>query len=232
VALLRPIRYYVTRGSLTTPTCALHPRKISPARRSRATLRRELAHRQDIDRSAPRTQRSPDAAHPAGSAKPSGVDECPRWMLAGDQTSPRWILGTLGARPGRPPSRRRNRPRATGTSAPAESSSRDAAALRACVMNRTCVRRIGRPADGTCTNRCLCVQCAAAGLAKWLKQTDCSASRLQRELRGTSAFGPGCARLVARKEAMPRVRAGGIASLRRCPAGRAPRDEALDRGRV
>jgi hypothetical protein len=73
-----------TRGSLTTPTCALHPRKTSPARRSRATLRRELARRQDIDRPALQKQRSLDAARPAGSAKPSGEGGCTRRILASD----------------------------------------------------------------------------------------------------------------------------------------------------
>jgi hypothetical protein len=156
--VLWPIRYYVTRGSLTTPTCALHPRKTSAARRSRATLRRKLAHRQDTDRHALPTQRLPDAAHQGDSVEPSGVGAQPRDDRPDPSLPPR-TWGSRSARPGRPPSRPRNRPRATGTSGPVAASSRDAAAHRACAMNRTCVRRLGPSSDGIDANRCLCALC-------------------------------------------------------------------------
>ena len=214
MALLRPIRYYVTRGSLTTPTCALHPRKTYPARGSRATLRRELARRQGIDRPAQQTQRSPDAVHRDDSSEPFDADAQPCGDGIGHRRSPPMNIGETrwSTRPGRPPSRRRNRPRATGKSGPAATSSQDAAALRVCVMNRTCVRRVRPPADGTYANRCLCARCAVATPTKWLNHADCGVLSLQRELRRALAFGPRCspgsADWCSKRGDAPRARGG------------------------
>src|ERR1700722_12979426 len=98
-------------------------------------------------------------------------------------------------------------------SGPAAAPSGDATALRVCVMNRTYVRRVRTPADGTHTNRCLCAQYAAPMPMKWLNQADCDVSRLQRELRGTFRFRAGGGRLTNRRDAMPPARGGGIHPL-------------------
>ena len=233
---------------MKTPPRAEVPRKISPVRRSRATLRRELAHRQDIDRPALQTQQPPGAAHLDDSVEPFDADAQPRGHRTG-RRSPPMNRGKArqSTRPGRPPSRRRNRPRATGKSGPAATSSRDATAHLVYVMNRTYVRRIRRPADGTRTNRCLCAQGAVTRPANWLNQAVCGASYLQRELHGTLCFGPGTAMRgsLAPGELGPRCAARLIVQKRRCPprargasapltlsAGRAPRARSAESRRV
>ena len=60
-----------TNGSSRTLPRADAPRKISPARRNRAILRRELAHRQDTNTPAHAAPRSQHASRPAGCAKAS-----------------------------------------------------------------------------------------------------------------------------------------------------------------
>jgi hypothetical protein len=112
-------------------------------------------------------------------------DVQPRWNRVGHRSLP--TGETRSTRPGRPPSRR-DRPRAAGTSAPPAASSRDAAARRACVMNRTYVRRIGLPPDGMYTNRCLCVLCAVIRSMKWLNHAGLSLQSMQRELQGDLCF--------------------------------------------
>jgi hypothetical protein len=113
---------FSTSGSLRNPSRTERPRKISSAGGSRATLRRELARRQDIGIPAQHQQQPPDAAHPDDSVEPSGADAHPCGHRD-DHRNPRWRLQAAWcALPGRPPSRRRSRPRATGTSAPAAAS--------------------------------------------------------------------------------------------------------------
>jgi hypothetical protein len=167
-----------TRGSLTTPPRAAQPRKISSARRSRATLRRELVRRQDTGIPAQQTQRSPDAARPVGSVEPSGVDGCRGQPRAGHWLHPGKIRLRLSARPGRPPSRPRNRPRATGKSASAAAFAPDAATSWACAMSRTCVRTVGRASDGTRTNRCLGAMGSSRSPVKWLGHAESRAREL------------------------------------------------------
>lgn len=60
----------------------------------------------------------------------------------------------LPARPGRPPSRRRSRPRATGTSGPDPAPQTGAARAVMGWLKRTCVRTVGVLSDGTDTNTC------------------------------------------------------------------------------
>jgi hypothetical protein len=103
-----------TKDSVRNPPCAEHPHKISPARRSRATLRRELAHRQDTNTPAHAAPQPQDASRPTGCATASCADALPA------PSRRRSTLHRYGAirqaRPGRPPSRRRSRPRAARTS--------------------------------------------------------------------------------------------------------------------
>ena len=165
---------------MKTPPRAAYPRKLSPARRNRATLRRELARRQDTGTPVHETQRSPGAAHPADSVVPSDGDEHLRRSRAGHRSLPRLNRST---RPGRPPSRRNSHPRAAGTSALAVAFLRDAAALRICVMNRTCVRTIGALADGIDANRCTCACSGCCSSRKWLVHARSSDRAVQRELQ-------------------------------------------------
>lgn len=144
-----------TRGSLTTPPCAEPPRKISQAGRSRATLRRKLAHPQDTNTLAHERRPLPDVAPPAGFAEPSGGDDEHYRPSPPGQTRSR-TPQTRQARPDRPPSRPRNRPRATGTSEPNATPSGAAGGASVCSMNRTCVRTVGGPSDGTDANTCTC----------------------------------------------------------------------------
>lgn len=146
------------------------------------------------------------------------MDVQPHGHRAGQRNPPTYTGRTgktRSARPGRPPSRRRNRPRATGRSGPTATSWPDAAALRVCVKNRTCVRRVCTPSDGTRANRCLCGLCALDVPAKWLNQADSGAWNLQRELRGISCLLElERRRPVVQKRTMPPARAGGIAFWR------------------
>ncbi len=121
-----------------------YPRKISRAERSRATLRHELARPQDRRTPAHAAPRHRDAACPTGSAEPPGADARPAPAASSAGRTP----VTRQARPGRPPSRRRSRPRATGTSGSGAGLQRSAARTVVCRMNRTCVRTVGARSDG------------------------------------------------------------------------------------
>jgi hypothetical protein len=151
VALLCP---FGTNGPRRTPTAHRSTRKARRARRSRATLRRELARPQDTNTPAREAPPLQGVSHKVGSAESLDVDgsHCP--------TLPSRISATWCTRPGRPPSRPpsrpRGHPRAAGTSAPVAGRFRGAARLPVCSMNRTCVRTVGVRSDGTHANTCLC----------------------------------------------------------------------------
>ncbi len=171
VAMALVTRPFVTGGFLTTPPRAHHPRKIAPARGNRATLRRELARRQDTGTPVPPPPLFPGAAHRAGSAIPSCADAPARHPPHGYPSRSRRSRSapaTRCARLARPPSREHHRPQATRMRAPAAASAPAAAALRVCAMNRTCVRTVAPPSDSTEANRCLCAYRCVLTALKWL----------------------------------------------------------------
>jgi hypothetical protein len=163
------------------------PRKICRAERSRASLRRELAHPQDTNTPAHERRPLPDAGSSIGFAASFGADGH-HWSSLLDQARSR-TRQARQARPDRPPSRPRSRPRATGTSEPGVPPAEGAARAPACSMNRTCVRTVGRLPDRTDTNTCTHrfeVPC----LAKYgLPMRVAGCQRLQRELQILALLG-------------------------------------------
>jgi hypothetical protein len=141
-------------GPKRTPIARHRSRKLSRTGKSRAILRRELAHPQDTNTPA-HEQRPLQAAAPStGFAEPSDAD-------ARHQPDPPGQLrdhmrAAPCTRPDRPPSRPRNRPRATGTSEPDAALREGTVPALVCLTNRTCVRTVGGPADGSDANMCTC----------------------------------------------------------------------------
>ena len=194
VALLWPRdqRPFATGGFLTTPPRAHHPRKTAPAKGNRATLRRELARRQDTSTPVLPPPHFPGAAHRAGSAIPSCADAPARHRSYGHPSRsrrPRTAPATQYALLARPPSRKHRRPRATRTRARAAASAPAVAALRVCAMNRTCVRTVARPSDSTYANRCLCTRLRASRARGWLVHAGSATIVLQRKLRMDRSLG-------------------------------------------
>ncbi len=192
IAMALVTRPFATGGFLTTPPRAHHPRKTAPAKGNRATLRRELARRQDTSTPVLPPPHFPGAAHRAGSAIPSCADAPARHRSHGHPSRsrrPRIAPATQCALLARPPSREHHRPRATRTRAPAAASAPAAAALRVCAMKRTCVRTVARPSDGTYANKCLCTCLRASRARGWLVHAGSATIVLQRKLRMDRSLG-------------------------------------------
>jgi hypothetical protein len=103
------------------------------------------------------TRALPVADRQAGSATPFGEDACcppTRPIRIGGQrrrAHSYLIPEALSAHPGRPPSRRRSRPRAAGTSGSTATPKTGASHVASGfpnAMKRTCVRTVGTPSDG------------------------------------------------------------------------------------
>jgi hypothetical protein len=204
----RDQRPFATVGFLTTPPRAHHPRKIAPAKGNRATLRRELARRQDIGTPVLLPPQPPGAARRAGSARQSGADALcrhPPYGHPGRSQCHRNAPASRCARLARPPSREHRRPRATRTRAPVAASAPVVAALEICAMNRTCVRTVVPRSDGMHANKCLHACLLPVAGRKWLVHARLTAAALQRKLRIGASLGGGNAGWVAACRRLSRI---------------------------
>lgn len=162
---------------------AISPRKLCRGGRSGASLRRELARLRDTDTPARAAPAPRDAVRSSGSAKPLGADgrhdPSPPCRTSASRT---WA--TRWARPDRPPSRRRSRPRATGTSGSGATSRAGAARTVVCPLERTYVRTVGGGTDGSDTNTCTHCSIGPIQSRKWLVHAECRRNQAATRVAG------------------------------------------------
>jgi hypothetical protein len=147
--------------------CPHRPPGIRSARARRAAAaaraRWRACPRRGTGMAATRARVSPAAVPAPARAAALGADGAPE-----------------SARPGRPPSRRRSRPRAEGTSGSGAGHRARAVQALMFAMTGTCVRKLRRSSDGLCAN----MRTHRAGAAKTALRCRSCRLGLQRPLRG------------------------------------------------